>query len=433
MDQWTKRFRNHPIFVTLGELGPAINESLKRPEAAEEGVREGLERLRKVNEFVGKRLDATDGALVIPAPLDQLANHMRDVVSAVNGFAANGQANLIENANGAAEAALSNLVHLTLPLGEAELAGQRIALESYRETMQRAAAESAAAVAALREAVEKANSSLSELRAEVDAQSAANTQLTSDLQGRFTKDQQSREERFVEVRDKYSEELARVDATTKRDLETLTREHKESLGKIEVDHTTQARAILEQIDAKREEVTKLVGVIGSQGVAYGYQKTAEDAAKAVAIWQRATVGSLVALVLFVLCFFVLHIGAPDSGTTQVSPTAELFEIASRLALTIALGVLAGYAGSQASRYQEVERTNRRLALELAAIGPYIESLPEAEKEKFRVLIGKRSFGRSTPAIGGDAPTNAIALLKNKKTRELIIEVLRAIRGVDGSK
>lgn len=42
---------------------------------------------------------------------------------------------------------------------------------------------------------------------------------------------------------------------------------------------------------------------------------------------------------------------------------------------------------------ESERRNRKLALELEAIGPYLAPLPEERQLEFRLALGDRTFGR----------------------------------------
>src|SRR5450432_2620541 len=46
-----------------------------------------------------------------------------------------------------------------------------------------------------------------------------------------------------------------------------------------------------------------------------------------------------------------------------------------------------------NKYYKIERRNRKMALELEAIGAFLGPLPEEDKQKFRHTIGDRSFGR----------------------------------------
>lgn len=65
-----------------------------------------------------------------------------------------------------------------------------------------------------------------------------------------------------------------------------------------------------------------------------------------------------------------------------------------------------------------------MALELEAIGPFLQALPEAEQQKFRLTIGDRSFGRDDDPATGTSPTNVLQVLNSKEGRQLLAEILR---------
>lgn len=78
-----------------------------------------------------------------------------------------------------------------------------------------------------------------------------------------------------------------------------------------------------------------------------------------------TVVALVGLITIAIVAFLPAIGGAFSWGS----------FAGRVFISLTFGVLAAYAASQAGKYQKVERQNRRLALELEAIGPYYCSSP----------------------------------------------------------
>ena len=61
--------------------------------------------------------------------------------------------------------------------------------------------------------------------------------------------------------------------------------------------------------------------------------------------------------------------------------------------------VAAYSGLQASHFFDGEQKNRKLALELEALGPFTEPLDKADQDKFRIQIGDRSFGFAAPETG----------------------------------
>ena len=117
----------------------------------------------------------------------------------------------------------------------------------------------------------------------------------------------------------------------------------------------------DHILARKAEVEKLVGVIGNLGVTSGYQKSANTAVFTARVWQTITVTALMGLIYIAYVAFLplVHGEFIWSG------------FAGRVFVSLTVAVLAAYSASQADRYQKLERSNRRLALELEAIGPFI--------------------------------------------------------------
>ena len=100
--------------------------------------------------------------------------------------------------------------------------------------------------------------------------------------------------------------------------------------------------------------------------------------------------------------------------------------AARALLLVSLGVLAAYSGSQADKLFGDERRNRKLALELEAIGPYLAPLPPEEQNKFRLQIGERSFGRDHDLHEHrKSPASVLDLLKSKESKELLKLIIEA--------
>lgn len=85
-------------------------------------------------------------------------------------------------------------------------------------------------------------------------------------------------------------------------------------------------------------------------------------------------------------------------------------------------MLAAYAAAQSDRFFHIERYNRKLALELAAIDPFIALLPEEQRHKFKLEMGERSFGQEqavAPKQDKSPATALEVLLSSNEGKELI--------------
>jgi len=80
----------------------------------------------------------------------------------------------------------------------------------------------------------------------------------------------------------------------------------------------------------------------------------------------------------------------------------------------------------------MERRNRQLALELAAIGPFLAPLPQEKQDEFRLNLGAKTFGQNGVALakGTDkSPATVLDLAKSSDLRDIITEAVKAARGV----
>jgi len=186
--------------------------------------------------------------------------------------------------------------------------------------------------------------------------------------------------------------------------------HKSNLLPLNESYEKSAKVILEQVNERRKEIEKLVGVIGNLGVTSGYQTTANNARKTMWVWQAVTVVALGLLIGFAYFAFLPTIHGNFSWSA----------FAARAFLTITVGVLAAYAAAQADRFFRMEKYNRKLALELAAIDPFIALLPQDEQHKFKLEIGRRTFAQDeVPEKHEKSPATTVDVLASKEGQRVL--------------
>lgn len=210
----------------------------------------------------------------------------------------------------------------------------------------------------------------------------------------------------------------------KTEIETAKTTTIEGLRKSLTDTTTgfseAAEEQLREIRRRREEAEKLLGIIGNVGITSGYQKAANEARIISWIWQVVALGAMGGLIFVAWQAFLPAI---DKQQTFLWGA-----FAGRVFVTLTFGVLAGYAAHQANHYQDRERRNRKTALELESLGPYLASLPDTKQEEFRLLMADRTFGREEPnGLPERAPTNVTEILKSKELRDFIVDLMKNAR------
>lgn len=291
------------------------------------------------------------------------------------------------------------------------------------------------------------------------------TAAATEQQSQFSSDQDSRRTAFAdfqrESQDKvttlisdFDERLKDHEAAFQVREKSIEGEHNDHLARLHDQYKNEASNLLQEITSKKEAVEKLVGVIGNLGVTSGYKKVADFSRWMVLVWQTVTVLALIgligvaALVAFPNLLPIDHVTALNHNDVKSEPIGQTITkisveknkqakpdtssvagplahsqdefyqgFATRVFLSITFGIFAAYAGKQASRFFEIEQKNRRMALELEALGPFIEPLDKADRDKFRVQIGDRSFGVPDQGVDPKAkeedPTSVISWLKSK--------------------
>lgn len=429
MSQWSERLASHQLFNHLQNLGPAIDNALNRenldPQAAE-----SLSRLKSVLTFVGRRLTGADSFLVQFNTVDNLASQFQAIINEVQQFNANGNIGHLTNANANADAALSQLAQLNVPLTTEDFKAAKEAAESYRKGLESALKEAKKISSQVFSDLETLKVRASELASAIDSEKTRLAAVSTDAQTKFLADsearmkdfaanQKSQQDSSTALLNEYKQKLATQDADFTKQLEELARVHQGELESLKEEFADAAEKLRDEINTRKEEVEKLVGVIGNLGVTSGYQKAAKGARTTVWVWQVVTVLAMVGLIGVAIYAFLPAIGGEFSWGS----------FAGRVFISLTFGVLAAYAASQADKYQKIERQNRRLALELEAIGPFIAPLPLEKQEEFRLNIGDRSFGHGDGGVGdAKSPATFIdLLLHSKEFRSFVTEIVKAAK------
>jgi hypothetical protein len=452
MGEWESRIRNHRVWEVMKSLGPNIDKALQASDI-ESTALESIERLRAILSFCGKRLGASDPLTVLPSTLDSLAGSFETQATELNAFLNDSNTQHLNNANTSADTALATVTQVPGLASSEEIIGLIETVHKYRTTLDEHEKLSASARVRTTAEIQELNqvlgtlktdteATLAELRAQLEAEkqkisaqvseqqrlfadeqstrgAAYNetiskiqetlTKTFSDQQSQFSTSQENRNAQFTSLQGEYTRKLAEQDAQFSKELTTNVETWKRIYEK-------EGDSFLFSINKSKEKVEKLVGVIGELGVTSGYQTAAMKARNQMWFWQGMSVLAMAGLIFIAYRVFLPTILGEFKWEGLVA----------RLFLTITVGVLAAYSVSQADRFFHQEKYNRRLALELAAIDPFIALLPEAEKEKFKLEIGRKTFAQEEVVAPGKSPATTLDLLSNSKQVQQLVESITEI-------
>lgn len=428
-----EQFKSHLIWKSLSDLGPLIDQALTK-DGLDAPTLEELARLKSVLSFTGKRLAGADPYLLQLVHLDSLSTALNTAATQVQNFITNSNAAHITAANVQADLALTALSQINVQVTTEDFVAAKEAAENYRLSFNKIFSDIQAEASQLNVEMESFKSRLSELSAEEDAVKQRLLVLTPEHQAQFDMAQKTRLDEWESSQGERQEKFEALTLECETGLKNKEVEFTKFKGEIEELHTKyldemkkefvdSASKIRDEILERKREVEILVGIIGDRGVTSGHQKAANEAREDAKVWQRVTVASMILLIGLAIFIFLPQLAGAFSWES----------FAGRVFITLTVGVLAAYAGSQADKYQKIERYSRNLALELEAIGPYIAPLDQDKQDEFRLKIGDRTFGReggSTHKADEMSPTSvADVFAKSKDLSGFVTDVIKTTADV----
>jgi hypothetical protein len=197
MSEWTDRIAKHGVWQQMQALGPAIDRALAR-EGLEPSIIDGIERIRTVLTFVGKRLGGADQQLISPSSLDTISGALLQTTLEIDAYVADGGANHIVAANAHADAVLAGLPGINYPFVADDWIALSAAGRNYRNTLEQNIQYVNTALVQIRTNSEGLQQRLSELGTDVEAERTKLATVTTDFQSQFSTGQESRNKDFAE-------------------------------------------------------------------------------------------------------------------------------------------------------------------------------------------------------------------------------------------
>jgi hypothetical protein len=395
-----------------------------------------IERVRAILAYVGKRMASADPLLISWPVIEEMASLITSSRTEIEAFLSNGNAGHLMNANSQAERAIQLSAQVPGVYSPEELQALIAATTEYRDLYQEKIRNEHNNVSRTIQEGGALDQRLTALESELQAERQKIVQIATEYQGQFSSAQDVRGKEFAEAQGQrqvqhgqlmaeFEKALVSEDAEFKSRGKEMFDESENIVADLKKQLRERAEDVLNDIDKRRKEVEALVGVIGNLGVTSGYLRAANSAKVAMWLWQTLTVGSLGLLTY--LAYKTLPLLEESGGRFNWGA------FAGRVLLLGSLGVIAAYAGSQADKLFSDEKRNRKLALELEAIGPFLASLPKEEQDKFKVQVGDRSFGRDLEAhLSGrqKSPVSLLDLASSKESKELfdlVIEYAKKLK------
>lgn len=235
----------------------------------------------------------------------------------------------------------------------------------------------------------------------------------------FNSREQKQAESFQQETQRRTAEFAELRERTKDEMKQVVQSLKDDAAEARSQEGAGASAHLTKLAEFEAEAKKIVGIIGNVGVTGNYQKIANRELRFAEIMR----------ILSLLSFLVLG-WTVWQIVQQVNADDFNWEVALfRLAVGLAFLGPAIYCARESSRHRTNEERNRRVELELASLGPYLEKLPDEKAKEVREALARLYFGNE-PGIstrGGVRRLADVSLKDLSKELAPLVEVLKLLK------
>jgi len=177
---------------------------------------------------------------------------------------------------------------------------------------------------------------------------------------------------------------------------------------------TEALELISKLETHKEEARKLVQIVGNDTVTGNYQRIAVSEGKTADALRFATL-AFFGLGLAVACAtFYKFWGQPFNAENG-------WAVVIRLLYAIAITTPAWYTARESARHRTNSDRARQTELDLAAIGPFIELLPEEKKIEIRERMTGLYFGKNVEPHTANTPFDATAV------KDMAVELVKLLK------
>lgn len=186
----------------------------------------------------------------------------------------------------------------------------------------------------------------------------------------------------AEERDAVRAEVETLRSQNKALHEAFTAERVAALAALEA----AKNGAVERLADYERQAREALGAVGSTAQSASYQVTADSAGQRRTRWQAGAVGGMAVAAIALLVFVVADPVAVDLSA------AAIVGMVKRALFVGFLGILSRYCAAMADGARREQLWAHQRAVELRALGPYLEPLPDSERLKMRERLADKYFG-----------------------------------------
>ncbi|MGB0334413.1 MAG: hypothetical protein ACPGGN_03555 [Opitutales bacterium] len=404
MSRWEEQFNSHPLHQTLKDAESLI--STEKEDVTEDEMPEKRRANKLLNAYT-QTLAQLDPELVPFNNLDSINNQIRhaNIWNQLTAYNQNGNASHLKNANDHLTSTLAHLAQLLSISKSTEATNPLRALEKSLD-------EFAAAISSKKDSLQaeisghkgeltKQQKELTNLASLLQQKKQETDQMLAEWQKQFSEAQNTRNETFSSDQKGRTAEFNQWRKDTTKEIkdafDNLLQQTSERISKTESDFEDTINNHLEDADAKHKRILELYQITAADSVGAGYIKNADNEREQANFWRWATITFVGLTAIWTgVSYFLGPLSGDEPGTVLLGKVIKAFSVT---------GVLlfgAVYSAKQSNAHRNNERRNRRFALEVKAIDPFIASLDDADQKTLKKELSERLFGHQDGASDNDS-------------------------------
>jgi hypothetical protein len=425
MSRWSEQFEGHPIHEAIQTLQDWLDVEVEEIDSEHEDERR---RFSKALGLAQTAIEGLDAELFPEKMVSNLNSQLRQpqIWNEVSNYASNKNVQHLRQANDHLTGQLPLVYQIVAVAGPPDATKTVRSIEEaysqFCKAIQKAEqdfdsrlSESEGSLVEIQDGLAAHKKALENLKAQSD-------QAFSEWQNDFGEAQNSRAEEFssaqIQRGEKFDETMREIRAKSEAETKDISTKHNERLSSAFDTYTQEVQERLDDMKAKHAAILEIHGLVGTDGVAGGYQKTATDEHKAANTWRIVAMVSLGLAAAWLALKFYLGFGSASAGELN---WAELVTAGS---LTLVLLAAAGYASRQSKTHRDLEQQMRWFSLEVKAIDPFLSSLEDADQKELKKQLSERLFGKDRTA--NQAKKSGVDVEAYKELSESILSPVQEI-------
>lgn len=369
-----KAYKDHPIRESLNRL-KSLQKSpeFSSPEiSADENASYDRDKIFGIGRALSALIEQTPATLVSYRALNQIQSHIQAPLNELTSFISNKNPGHLQNAVSQME---QNIMPLFWAFGSKAIFSSKGESVSFIDDLQNTAEASISTLIEQRNVLSAELDSLKSVIAEQETRLETLTQNAS-------KERAEASAAVSKLEQQYSEkEIERNVA-----FESLLKQSDTKLIAASKAAQSGADELLIKLSGLRDDAARIVGVVGDIGVTGNYQKIAKTESEQANFWRWATV-------IIFGCGIAIAVATFIKYYHEAIDSSNVWAIAIRLLYAIAITAPAFYTARESARHRTNSDRAKQTELELAALGPFIELMPDAKKTEIREKLSQVYFGK----------------------------------------